>query len=137
MEEESKKTTSVVNHFAEGSNCQVFNGNITGSVFNMPGAIVNQYTSAPQNETLAEGEEDVAKELMNIFYNDANAVNDFLRKIKGAAPMDVTKEVNRLISEGIVSNISCKKTLWKILNKHGYYDRGLNNWYDQITTKRN
>ena len=34
MEENSRK--SVVNHFAAGANCQVFNGNITGCVFAMP-----------------------------------------------------------------------------------------------------
>ena len=34
MEENCKK--NVVNHFAPGSNCQVFNGNITGCVFAMP-----------------------------------------------------------------------------------------------------
>ena len=34
MEEYCKK--NVVNHFATGSNCQVFNGNITGCVFSMP-----------------------------------------------------------------------------------------------------
>ena len=40
MEEEGKK--NVVNEFAAGSNCQVFNGNITGCVFAMPGSTVTQ-----------------------------------------------------------------------------------------------
>lgn len=40
MEENSKK--SVVNHFEAGSNCQVFNGNISGCVFAMPGSTVTQ-----------------------------------------------------------------------------------------------
>ena len=40
MEESSKK--NVVNHFATGSNCQVFNGNITDCVFAMPGSTVGQ-----------------------------------------------------------------------------------------------
>lgn len=31
-----------MNHFAAGSNCQVFNGNITGCVFAMPGSTVTQ-----------------------------------------------------------------------------------------------
>jgi len=47
MEETCKK--NVVNHFAAGSNCQVFNGNITGSVFAMPGSTVcQQQPAAPQ-----------------------------------------------------------------------------------------
>ena len=45
MEENSKK--SVVNHFETGSNCQVFNGNITGCTFAMPGATVTQQAAAP------------------------------------------------------------------------------------------
>ena len=40
MEEDSKK--SVVNHYEAGSNCQVFNGDITGCVFAMPGSNVTQ-----------------------------------------------------------------------------------------------
>ena len=44
MEENCKK--NVVNHFAAGSNCQVFNGNITGCVFAMPGSTVCQQQPA-------------------------------------------------------------------------------------------
>ena len=40
MEENSKK--GVVNHFEAGSNCQVFNGSISGCVFAMPGSNVTQ-----------------------------------------------------------------------------------------------
>ena len=40
MEENSQK--NVVNHFEAGSNCQVFNGNITGCTFAMPGSAVTQ-----------------------------------------------------------------------------------------------
>ena len=45
MEENGKK--SVVNHFEAGSNCQVFNGNISGCVFAMPGSTVTQQPGAP------------------------------------------------------------------------------------------
>ena len=45
MEKDGQK--NVVNHFAAGSNCQVFNGNITGCVFAMPGATVTQQAAAP------------------------------------------------------------------------------------------
>ena len=40
MEKDNQK--NVVNHFEAGSNCQVFNGNITGCVFAMPGSTVTQ-----------------------------------------------------------------------------------------------
>ena len=45
MEEDSKK--NIVNHYEAGSNCQVFNGNITGCVFAMPGSTVTQQAPAP------------------------------------------------------------------------------------------
>ena len=38
---------SVVNHFEPGSNCQVFNGDIRGCVFAMPGSTVTQQAAAP------------------------------------------------------------------------------------------
>lgn len=40
--EEKGLNEKVVNNFAEGSNCQVFNGNISGCVFAMPGSTVTQ-----------------------------------------------------------------------------------------------
>ena len=55
MEENSQK--NVVNHFEAGSNCQVFNGKITGCVFAMPGSTVTQQATAPsalQSQELPE-----------------------------------------------------------------------------------
>ena len=43
--EEEKQKISITNNFDEGSNCQVFNGDITNSVFAMPGSTVNQYAT--------------------------------------------------------------------------------------------
>lgn len=47
MEKDNQK--NVVNNFEAGSNCQVFNGNIRGCVFAMPGATVNQHV--PETKT--------------------------------------------------------------------------------------
>ena len=44
--EEENKNKGVVNHFEAGSNCQVFNGPITGCVFAMPGSTVTQHPAA-------------------------------------------------------------------------------------------
>lgn len=51
MEEDKR---SVVNHFETGSNCQVFNGNITGCVFAMPGSNVTQQAAQPTDSCGAE-----------------------------------------------------------------------------------
>ena len=46
MEKDCEK--NVVNHFEAGSNCQVFNGRISGCVFAMPGSTVTQQTATEQ-----------------------------------------------------------------------------------------
>ena len=53
MEEDKR---SVVNHFETGSNCQVFNGNITGCVFAMPGSTVTQQAGQPMDSCGAENQ---------------------------------------------------------------------------------
>ena len=53
MEKNSQK--NVVNHFEAGSNCQVFNGTVTGCTFAMPGSTVTQQAAAP----LALGDEQI------------------------------------------------------------------------------
>lgn len=45
--EKEKEIKHVENHFEAGSNCQVFNGNISGCVFAMPGANVTQQATPP------------------------------------------------------------------------------------------
>jgi len=50
MEEDNQKTT-VINNFEEGSNCQVFNGPVSGSIFAMPGSTVNQYAGQPPKDS--------------------------------------------------------------------------------------
>ena len=53
MEKNSQK--NVVNHFEAGSNCQVFNGTVTGCTFAMPGSTVTQQAAAP----MALGDEQI------------------------------------------------------------------------------
>ena len=55
MEKDNQK--NVVNNFEAGSNCQVFNGNIRGCVFAMPGATVNQHVQEPQTPDAPQDDE--------------------------------------------------------------------------------
>ena len=48
--EENSMERHVINNFAEGSNCQVFNGDITGCVFAMPGSSVVQHGAKNTND---------------------------------------------------------------------------------------
>ena len=45
---------NVTNHFAAGSNCQVFNGPVRGSVFAMPGSTVTQQNTLAASQTSGE-----------------------------------------------------------------------------------
>lgn len=118
----------------ENHNCQQFFGNVTGCVFAMPGAVVNQYpTDGIAKSTLTkEVDESLVDKLAPVFYGNRELVSEFLGRIKGTKPTDVTAEVNRLLKERKVSDVSCNKVLWEILHENGYYTPTLSNWNSQI-----
>ena len=69
--EEEKRHGGVVNHFEKDSNCQVFNGNVTGCVFAMPGSTVTLQPLPP-----AAGESDEQSpniELLRRLVSEADA----------------------------------------------------------------
>ena len=57
--EKKQQENRVVNHYEAGSNCQVFNGDITNCVFAMPGSNVTQQAEAPAAGTAPETASDV------------------------------------------------------------------------------
>ena len=120
----------------ENHNCQQFYGPVTGCVFAMPGATVYQHPEAAHVHGKApateEADEALAEKLAPVFFGNRELVAEFLGRIKGAKPTDVTAEVNRLLKERKVSDISCNKVLWEILHENGYYAPTLSNWNSQI-----
>lgn len=61
MEEDNLKI-NVTNHFAEGSNCQVFNGDVNNSVFAMPGSTVNQFARQQKADSSANNQPNYTEE---------------------------------------------------------------------------
>ena len=53
---QAREKKSIVNNFAPGANCQVFNENITGCIFAMPGANVTQQMTNPATRDEKEKE---------------------------------------------------------------------------------
>ena len=53
---QAREKKSIVNHYAPGANCQVFNGNIIGGIFAMPGANVTQQVTNPPTRDEKEKE---------------------------------------------------------------------------------
>ena len=117
-------------------NCQQFYGPVTGCVFAMPGANVYQQPESAHVQgkvsVTEEADETLVCKLAPVFFGNRELVAEFLRRIKGAKPTDVTAEVNRLLKERKVSDISCNKVLWEILHKNGFYTPTLSNWNSQI-----
>lgn len=118
----------------ENHNCQQFFGNVNGCVFAMPGAVVNQYPAEgiAKSTLTKEVDESLVDKLAPVFYGNRELVSEFLGRIKGTKPTDVTAEVNRLLKERKVSDVSCNKVLWEILHGNGYYTPTLSNWNSQI-----
>ena len=120
----------------ENHNCQQFYGPVTGCVFAMPGATVYQHPESAHAHgkvlVTEEADEALAEKLAPVFFGNRELVAEFMGRIKGAKPTDVTAEVNRLLKERKVSDISCNKVLWEILHENGYYAPTLSNWNSQI-----
>ena len=53
-EQKNNGNTTIHNHFAEGSNCQVFNAPISNAVFAMPGSHVTQVAAKADEQTKSE-----------------------------------------------------------------------------------
>ena len=133
--------------YQTNENCQVFNGPISGCVFAMPGATVNQSTvqqvsaTKEENEGEVEHEEqdeeddaDLVENLKPIFYNKEDDVRAFLKEISGMKPGDITDLVNRWVKDKRISDYgySRKGVLWEILHEAGLYTKSRQNWCKRV-----
>ena len=105
MEENGKK--NVVNHFEPGSNCQVFNGNISGCVFAMPGSNVTQNSSEPAPSELAhEGQSvDDSQRAVGSETRDEELCHFIHPSVDGKQEWQVHDEVKRLASRQGIQEI--------------------------------
>ena len=111
--------------------------NVSGDFYRVePGATfiknnfpnVTHYTGEPEREDVQEQDEDLQQELMPFFWNDAQNVAQFLKTIAGAKDTDITATVAQYVREKKISELSCHKDLWEVLNRHGIYQAKLRNW---------
>ena len=127
MEEDGKK--NVVNNFEAGSNCQVFNGNNSGCVFAMPGAMVTQQAAPPQPNNSGPQEECVVPEVL--------AESELWQKVKEAGLVDadgqptVSRTEAALLANmlalrlGITNKWKVFERLWHRNNMRGDYNSAL------------
>ena len=74
-EQKNNGNTTIHNHFAEGSNCQVFNAPISNAIFAMPGSHVTQVAAKADEQTKSEAEMmDAIRKVME----ERNAKGDYI-----------------------------------------------------------
>ena len=120
---------NVTNHFEAGSNCQVFNGPVSGCVFAMPGSNVTQQVAAKQEPE--EEDSELGRRLVPFFNKEEEAMK-FPERIKGMKNQEITKLVNVLWEKGVISSDTKPTDLWRVLHDLGYYTAGDRNWNDQV-----
>lgn len=94
-------------------------------------ATLQTETKAIDNNKTADNTQ-LLTELLTFFYSDEEETRRFLRFIARCRPIDLTNEVKRLVSENKVSDVSCHKPMWEVLNRYGLYTRSLDNWNKNI-----
>ena len=140
--------------YQTNENCQVFNVPISGCVFAMPGATVNQSpvqqvtptkteeeserveddSEQVEEEEQEEKDNDLAERLKPLFYNNKDDVKVFLTEIIGMKPNDITDLVNRWVKDKRISDYgySRKGVLWGILYDAGLYTKSRQNWNRRV-----
>ena len=88
--------------------------------------------SALTQRPLDKEEREIISQLKPMFFGNEEKVLAFLDNIRGAKPTQITDLVNKMVAEKELSDISCHRDLWYVLNKYGFYDRSENNWNKQI-----
>lgn len=90
-------------------------------------------TSNTQVNALATTPNDpIVEDLLPIFGNDKQQVEQFLSTINGAEDPMITVTVKRLVGQGIINQQACKSPLFKILKSHNLYHASLSTWNKQV-----
>ncbi len=133
MEEEGK--TVINNNYSPGANCQVFNGPVCGCVFAMPGAHVVQQPPSPSvgeeeqpPTAMDEQQGAIVEQVASAFYGEKQVAKEFLDKIQGMTPKQITETVKQWVADGRISEMSKNRSLWKVLHENGLYPKSEPNW---------
>lgn len=70
--------------------------------------------------------------LKPMFYGNERSTNDFLNRIQGMKPTQITALVNQLVKEKKLSDLSSHRDLWLALHTAGLYDKSESNWNQQV-----
>lgn len=85
-----------------------------------------------EQKCVIDKRKEIVDKLMPIFFDDDTEASNFLSDIQGMKPKQITNRVNQLLNDKIISKLSCKRNLWKILHDNGLYEKSESNWNSQV-----
>lgn len=115
---------------AEGKIINLYNG--AQYVEHIDSQVNNYNYYGGQRPEMTEEEQKVSQELKGFFFGDEEEASRFVVAVRGKKPVEVVKVVNQLLKDRKVSDASCGKSMWKVLNDNGMYDATYANWNSQI-----
>lgn len=85
-----------------------------------------------QLEGMIVNQREILKQLTPIFFGIEAEAKSFLIGIQGMKSKQITDKVNQLVTDRKISEVSRKRELWSVLNKHGLYTATDSNWNQQV-----
>lgn len=82
--------------------------------------------------TMDEQQAATVEKLKPIFFGIEQEAREFLIAIQGMKPIQVTEQVNRLVTDGKISELSRKRVLYSILHDANLYEPSEQNWCSQV-----
>ena len=93
----------------------------------------NKNSSGQQSQpTMDEQQVATIEKLKPIFFGIEQEARAFLVAIQGMKSIQVTELVNRLVTDGKISELSRKRALYSILHEANLYEPSEQNWCSQV-----
>ena len=80
----------------------------------------------------AVSQNEIVEQLTPIFWGDKEEAEDFLLRIQGMKPKQITDLVKLLVSKKKIIEERMRRELWKVLNDNGLYGPSESNWNQQL-----
>lgn len=85
-----------------------------------------------EDKPLTDEEKEIVGDLKTVFWGDEEEATKFLHSIQNMKDKEITQLVKKLVEERKISDQSCNRPLWTILNKHKLYTATESNWNNQL-----
>lgn len=126
-------------HFDKGMGMQVMNAESVDSQGFAKQSFTSQGSqsqgaaipSASLSPTLSPDEEWI-DELLSCFMGIKENALEFVKAARRLQPKQITSLVNTWVAQRKISELSCKRDLWKPLHAHGIYPCSESNWNSQV-----